>query len=145
MTPKERRFVSEYLKSKNATQSAIQAGYSKRSAGELGHRLLKKVEIKAAIEANLKKAEADAVISVSFILQGLKEVAQRCMQAHPVMEFDHELKEMVRTGEWEFDSAGANRALELLGKHLKMFTDNVHHTGLTLEQLVAGSGLEKKK
>lgn len=58
---------------------------------------------------------------------GLKEVAQRCLQRVPVMEFDRVERRMVQAQTeggkdvWEFDSTGANRSFELLGKHLGMF------------------------
>ena len=67
------------------------------------------------------------------------------------MEFDRDEKALVHKFDdegnmvYEFDSAGANRALELLGKHLKLFTDNIHHTGgLTLEDFVSESQKKDK-
>lgn len=51
MSPKQKRFVAEYLGDLNATQAAIRAGYSPRTAASMGHDLLKKPEIAAAIEA----------------------------------------------------------------------------------------------
>lgn len=67
------------------------------------------------------------IISVEYVLNGIKEVAERCMQAEPVMI--RRGNEMVESGEYKFDSSGANKAFELLGKHLKMFTDKVEHSG----------------
>lgn len=132
MKAKERKFVAEYLKDQNATQAAIRAGYSKRSAGQWGHVLLKKHEIAEFVEAALRKAEKDAIISVTYVLEGLKEVAERCMERVPVMERSPSdgrkfIQKENEDGEgvWEFDSAGANKAFELLGKHLKMFTDKI--------------------
>lgn len=125
MNPKERKFTIEYLKDQNATQSAIRAGYSKRSAGQIGGRLMKKDEIRAKIDALLGQATEKALVSREFIVTGLRQNAIRSQQGEPVMEFDHEEKRMVATGTWEYDSAGSNRAFELLGKTLGMFTDNL--------------------
>ena len=50
LTPKQQRFVEEYIVDSNATQAAIRAGYSKRSANQQGPRLLVNVGIAAAIE-----------------------------------------------------------------------------------------------
>lgn len=51
MTEKEQAFVREFRVDRNATKAAIRAGYSKKTAGSAGQRLLKKVEIRAAIDA----------------------------------------------------------------------------------------------
>ena len=66
-------------------------------------------------------------ITSDYVLFGLKEVAERCLQRVPVMEWDYKAKEMVRKRDeagntiWAFDSSGANRSFELLGKHLGVF------------------------
>jgi len=131
LSPKQRRFVSEYLKDQNATAAAKRAGYSKKTADTQGPRLLENVGVREAIDSNLKKIEDKAIVTVEYILEGLKEVAQRCLQRVPVMEFDKAERCMVQAtaidskgrevGLWEFDSMGANKALELLGKHIRFF------------------------
>lgn len=55
------KFVAHYLKSGNATQSAIKAGYSKKTADVAGPRLLGNVRIKAALQAYSRKVEAAGV------------------------------------------------------------------------------------
>ena len=45
---------------------------------------------------------------------------------------------VIETGEYKFDASGAVRALELLGKHLKLFTEKHEHTGEGGENLLAG-------
>lgn len=93
------------------------------------HVLTAKVEEK--IEA---KAEAEATLIVGtreWVKQSLVEVANRCMQKSPVMTFDRENKEYVQATDadgnhlWTFNAAGANRALELVGKDVGMFDDRV--------------------
>lgn len=141
LSPKHQRFVAEYLKDQNAKQAAIRAGYSRKVAETNGPRLLRNAQVKAAISAKLEKVQEKAGISAEWILRSLKNVAERCMTDVPVMEFDHAEKEMVEKKTWvedpekpgklkmvgvyEFDSNGANRALELLGKNQKLFTDKV--------------------
>ena len=56
LTARQERFVAEYLVDLNATQAAIRAGYSKKTAGATGHENLKKPEIAKAIEGAQKKA-----------------------------------------------------------------------------------------
>ena len=58
MTPRQKLFVDEYLVDMNATQAAIRAGYSARTAHLTGHRTLKNAEVAAAI-ARRQKTRAD--------------------------------------------------------------------------------------
>lgn len=122
---KQERFCQEYVIDLNATQAAIRAGYSKKTAYSLGQRLLKKAEIIARIEELKKEIAEKNKLSAEWVIKELKEVHKRCMQAEPVMKWDYEKKQMVETGEYVFDSKGANRALELMGKHISMFTEKL--------------------
>lgn len=49
LTPKQQRFVEEYLIDLNATQSAIRAGYSEKTADSIGLQLLRKTQVAEAI------------------------------------------------------------------------------------------------
>ena len=69
LNPKQTKFVLEYLKDLNATQAAIRAGYSVRTAGSQAHDLLKKPEIADAIGAKHNRSLAKLDISVERILQ----------------------------------------------------------------------------
>lgn len=135
LTPKQQMFVKEYLVDLNATQAAIRAGYSERTADRIGPKLLGNVGVSHAISEAMKAKTEKLDISVEYVLKGLVEVAERCLQKKPVMEFDRENRRMVQATDdhgrevWEFDSTGANRALELLGKYKQMFTDKVQHSG----------------
>jgi phage terminase small subunit len=136
LTPKQEMFVKEYLVDLNATQAAIRAGYSKKTADRIGPELLGKTCVARAIEeANQKRAEK-LELSAEWVLENLKNVAVRCQQAEPVMVFDYSTKEMVKTGEYQFDSKGANRALELIGKHLGIFENRLNLTGLVGVKIV---------
>lgn len=59
LTAKQKRFVQEYLIDLNATQAAIRAGYSKKSAHSIGPENLEKPEIKQAIEEKLKQIDEE--------------------------------------------------------------------------------------
>lgn len=131
MNDKQRRFVDEYLVDLNATQAAIRAGYSAKTAYAQGQRLLKHVEVqKAVTDAQEKRSERTA-ITADYVLQGIQEVAERCMQRAAVMVGRGEDRAQATDEEgnhlWEFDATGANKAFELLGKHLKLFTEKVDH------------------
>lgn len=73
---KQKLFISEYLKSGNATEAAIKAGYSEKGAANAGYRLLQRPEIKAEIEQRQNKAAEKAEITLESILNELEEARQ---------------------------------------------------------------------
>ena len=127
LTAREERFCIEYLVDLNATQAAIRAKYSKKTAGAIGSENLKKPHISARIKELQFKVAEKIGIDINWITTRFKEISDRCMQAVPVMEFDATIKMMDQKtndegkGVWEFDSSGANKATELLGKHIGYF------------------------
>lgn len=75
LTPKQERFVEEYLIDLNATQAAIRAGYSKKTAGQIGDENLKKPQIKKAIEEAKEKRSERTEITQDRVLQELARIA----------------------------------------------------------------------
>lgn len=137
LNQRQRLFVIEFLKDRNATQAAIRSGYSKKCANIVGPRQLSNVRIKTAIDEKLEQVEKSAMVDATYVITRLREVVERCLQKEQVMEFNHETKELEPTGEWKFDSMGANSALRMLGQHLKLFTEKVEHSGsISVEELL---------
>lgn len=75
MSPQEFLFVTEYCVDLNATQAAIRAGYSERSAGQIAGRLMKKGYIKAAIAEHQENCRIRSEITVEAILRRWWEIA----------------------------------------------------------------------
>ena len=126
MNYKQQQFVNEYLIDLNATQAAIRAGYSAKTAGSKGEQLLKIVAIKAAVGAALDERRKKNEVTADYVISSLKEVAERCLQrAKAVNAKGEQIRDEEGRGIWQFDSAGANKALGLLGKYLGLFTDKV--------------------
>ena len=71
MTPKQQRFVQEYLIDLNATQAAIRAGYSERTAEQIGHQLLKKTSVAEAVASAQGKVAAKLEITAEKVLRDL--------------------------------------------------------------------------
>jgi len=72
---KQRKFVTEYLVDLNATQAAIRAGYSKKTAASQGHEYLRKPEIAAAITEEQKKRSDRTMISSDRVLLEIARLA----------------------------------------------------------------------
>ena len=96
-------FVSAYLLTGNATEAAIEAGYSKRTAYSQGSRLLKHVAVASAIHAGMVREYSGNSLTVEWVLDGLAAEAS-----------DNTNKASDRI-----------RSRELIGKYLKMFVDQV--------------------
>lgn len=75
LTPKQGRFVAEYLIDLNATQAAIRAGYSAKTASSQGERLLRNVEVSKALQAAQKAREQRTHITQDRVLQELARIA----------------------------------------------------------------------
>ena len=123
MTDKQKRFITEYLIDLSATQAAIRAGYSQRTAYSIGQRLLKNVEVKEAINSAMKEREARTEITADYVLTNLREIVERCMQKQPVFTKGEQATDEQGRAIWTFDAKNAIRALELLGKNLGLFID----------------------
>jgi phage terminase small subunit len=96
-----------------------------------------KVKVKLKVKrASKRPAGRQVEVTREYVIDLLVSTIDRCRQAEPVM-----VRGVVVPGEYQFDVANALRATEMLGRHLKMFTDKVEHNGkVTLEALVLGGG-----
>lgn len=155
LNAKQRIFVSEYLKDKNATQAAIRAGYSKKTATKIGSENLLKPDIKAAIEKAIKKVTERAELKASDVLAEIRKLAfvdlSKAYAADGSLLHPHDMPEDVRAAlqSLETDEIFAGRgpsrkkvgetkkikltdkvrSLEMLAKHFKLLTDIVEHSG----------------
>ena len=75
LTPKQRRFIDEYLIDLNATQAAIRAGYSEKTAYSIGLQNLKKLEIQAEIQKRRNRLQNKLEITQERVLQELAAIA----------------------------------------------------------------------
>ena len=77
MTEKQKLFCEEYLISLNATQAAIKAGYSEKTAYSIGNENLKKPEIQEYIQKRLKEKEDALIAKQDEVLKTLTAVMRR--------------------------------------------------------------------
>ena len=141
LTPKQQRFVEEYLIDLNATQAAIRSGYSEKTARSIGQRLLTNVDIQKATQEAQNKLSERTGITQEYVLSNIQKVIERCMQQEAVQARDGspllvEGPEGDLACLFEFKETGALKGLELLGRHLGLFVDKVQHTGANGKDLM---------
>jgi phage terminase small subunit len=147
LTPKQARFVAEYLVDLNATQAAIRAGYSQDTAGSIGSEHLTKPEIAEAVAAGKAKQLKSSDISAARVLEELRRLAFIDMRGYyddlGNLKGIHELNDEqgaalagmeviiknAQAGDGVTDTIhkfkvwDKTRALEMLAKHFKLLTD----------------------
>jgi len=108
------QFVKEYIVSRNASQAAIAAGYSAKTAGAIGNQILKRPEVRQKIDAATQDLKRKTGLSAEWVVDQLMAVA----------------------GQEDVAQSTKVRALELLAKHLGMLEERltVKTDGLTAEQ-----------
>lgn len=114
LKPKELKFAEEWLKTTNATQSAIKAGYSERTAYSAGNRLLKKVEVKQYIDERLTEMQESSIADTNEVMQFLSSTMRGDIPDQ--FGLDPALNDRLK-------------AAELLGKRYKLFTDKQEISG----------------
>ena len=145
LTPKQAEFVRQYLVDLNATAAAIRAGYSERTAKSQGQRLLTNVDVSAALAAAKAEREQRTEITQDRVVSELAKIA--FADPRELMEWGPEGVKLKDSAELTEEQAASVaevsgtttkdggslrlkkhdkvKALELLGRHLGMFTDKV--------------------
>lgn len=124
MNERQKRFADEYIRTANAYQSAVRAGYSEKYASTGAHKLLENKSVKAYVEARFKELEKQAIAQQDEVLQFLTAVMRG--------EQDDEENIVVPKGDFisdvekhtkRADTAQRIKSAELLGKRYAIFTD----------------------
>ncbi len=155
MNQKQKAFATEYVIDYNATQAAIRAGYSEKAAYNQGNRLMKNDEVQAMIGELEEAASERTAITKDMVVKELAKIAfvdprklfdeegrpkdirfldpdtaAALSSVDIYEEFDYNGDEKELSGYTKkYKWADKLRALEMLGKHLGMFTDKVHVEG----------------
>lgn len=142
LTEKQKRFADEYIISGNATQAAIKAGYSKKTANRIATENLSKLVIKNYIDERLAKLESKRIANAQEVLEYLTGV----------MRGDEKEEVMTEDGVSYREPSVKNKlkAAELLGKRHALFTEkqeisaNVASTKLDdIMSQIGGDGLDE--
>jgi len=128
LTDKQKIFVKEYLVDLNATQAAIRAGYSIDTAKQIACENLSKPYLQDAIGELMEERSKKIDVDSQWVLKRLVKINDRCLEEEEIEKWDYDEKKLIGTGTFKFDSSGANKSAELIGKHLAMFTDKIDTT-----------------
>lgn len=132
-------FAVEYAKAQDGIKAAVKAGYSEKSANHSSAKMLRNPLVIAEIAKQYQIIANAAKLTPKWVLDQLQTIVKRCMQSEPVYDSNGE-----PTGEYRFDSKGANTALGLIGKHLGMFTDRLELSGhVSVDQLTEEQRAER--
>lgn len=142
MTEKQKRFCDEYLTDLNATQAAVRAGYSKKTAYSIGEENLRKPELKEYIEKRMAEKESQLIADQDEVMRYLTAVMRREKMESVVVTLNTEKtsyvpdengtmrkqtvkQEIPQIIEIPAQLRDANKAAELLGKAYGIYTDKV--------------------
>lgn len=130
---KQKRFCEEYLVDCNATQAAIRAGYSKKTARAIGQRLLTNVDIKKYIEQQLQKLKNEKIADAQEVLEYLTSVMRGEQKEQVALLTGEGVQDLVQK---DVSAKDRLKAAELIGKRYALFTEKVELQGETTIQIV---------
>lgn len=125
LTAKRQKFCDNILDHPDWSQSKCyrEAGFAGNSetCSVESSKLLKNPSVSAYLEQRRKEIEDRTTVNVEYIIENAKSVLEKSLQQVPVMEYDYEEQRKIPTGEYVFDSKGANGALKILGDVIGAF------------------------
>ena len=143
LTAKQKRFCDEYLIDLNATQAAIRAGYSAKTAGVIATENLQKPNIKAYIEKRMADKEKTLIADQDEVLKYLTAVLRGESQSTEIIVEGVGMGvSRAKTVMKEPSEKDRLKAAELLGKRYSLFTDKVNVDGAIPVVIAGDDGLE---
>ena len=126
LTPKQKAFAEYYIETGNATESAIKAGYSKKTARVIGQENLLKPALKSYIDEKMKELESKRIAKAEEVLEYLTRVlrgeeTEQVVVTENIGDFMSEAKVVDK----EISAKDKIKAAELLGKRYRLFVDKV--------------------
>ena len=139
MNARQRRFCDEYLIDCNATQAAIRAGYSEKSAGRNADRMMKNDEIRAYIAEQLERIHNEKTADAAEVMEYLTSVMRG--------QYTEQTLQLVGEGMQQITNIDVSakdrlKAAELIGKRYGMFKDAVDVGGAVPVVIAGGDALE---
>lgn len=155
MNDRQEMFCREYIIDFNATQAAIRAGYSEHTAHSIGSENLTKPELWNRVQTLILERKKRLSVTSDYVIAVIQDTLERCRELEPITDLVGN-PIMVKTNRGEmaavvrFNPKDVMKGCELLGKHLKMFTEKHELTGkdgapLIPQELTEEALIEKLK
>jgi phage terminase small subunit len=143
LTAKQKRFCDEYLIDLNATQAAIRAGYSEKTARQIGQENLTKPDIREYIDKRMAEKEKELIANQDEVMQYLSSVMRREKKESVVVTLQNKVEKWVKdedTGKLKKQTvteekpavveipaklSDSNKAAELLGKAYGLYKEKI--------------------
>lgn len=144
LSPKQRQFCAEYLIDLNATQAAIRAGYSAKTASSIGQENLTKPEIQEEVQRLVAERAERTGVTADKVIAELAAMAfydpgeiglAKVEKPDDIAKLPEQLRRAIigwswdRNGNFTLKLTGKTPQLELIGRHLRMFVDVREHSG----------------
>lgn len=135
MQENHKRFADKYFETLNGAESARYAGYAESSARIEASRLLDREDVQQYLQQLRSEYAEKSGITKEWVIKRFEHISDACVTAKPVMQWDKESKSYIPVTDengnpvYQFDSSGANKATEMLGKIIGVFEkDNQQKT-----------------
>lgn len=144
LNARQKSFCEFYVASGNATESAIKAGYSKKTADRIASENLRKLELKKYIDELMQKLESERIASAEEVLQNLIAMMRGEIQEDVVVvEGEGDGVSSARVMKKQVSAKERIKAAELLGKRYRLYTDKVEVEGVIPVMIVGEDELEE--
>lgn len=144
LNARQKSFCEYYVASGNATDAAIKAGYSKKTADRIASENLRKLELKKYIDELMQKLESERIASAEEVLQNLTAMMRgEIKEEVVVVEGTGDGTSEARMVKKQIGLRDRIKSAELLGKRYRLFTDKVEVDGVVPVMIVGESELEE--
>lgn len=132
LTEKQKRFCDYYIETGNATEAAIRAGYSEKTAKVIGAENLTKPYLKSYIDEKLKEFESNRIADAKEVMEYLTKIVRNEAKEEVVVVSENGVERVKK----DVSIKDRNKAAELLGKRYRLFTDKIEVEGTSIVKIV---------
>ncbi|NJI81864.1 terminase small subunit [Clostridioides difficile] len=132
LTEKQKRFCDYYIETGNATEAAIRAGYSEKTAKVIGAENLTKPYLKNYIDERIGQLESNRIADAKEVMEYLTKIVRNEAKEEVVVVSENGVERVKK----DVSIRDRNKAAELLGKRYRLFTDKVEVEGTGIVKIV---------
>lgn len=132
LTEKQKRFCDYYIETGNATEAAIRAGYSEKTAKVIGAENLTKPYLKNYIDERIGQLESNRIADAKEVMEYLTKIVRNEAKEEVVVVSENGVERVKK----DVSIKDRNKAAELLGKRYRLFTDKIEVEGTSIVKIV---------